>query len=444
MPIVSRLRQRSKSGSNHFSRCLLGLFLIGMFWLASELPQARARVLSQTGSTSSSTLSERRVVLNPDPDDNCLMCHADPDFKGSFQNGELFSLYVDNGEYEQSVHGPAGLNCVACHVELGRYPHHSEEQITCLECHGEDGGTADALYATLRVNLPYADHREMTLVINESCRSCHEQEYEVAGPSAHVKVFEGGNRDSATCIDCHGSHDISRPEEPRAQIAYICGECHKAVYSTYHSSVHGAALTASNPDVPTCVDCHEVHNVRGPRDPTYRNDSIAICGGCHSDEALMTKYEISSDVLETYIDDFHGRTVNLFRLYDTDTPSDKAVCFDCHGIHNIRRADDPLSMIHIDNIQQTCRQCHEGASDDFVNSWLNHVVPTLENEPIISSVNLAYSVLTPLTIGGFMVYIALDAFKRRSEKRQIIRRAQALAEKELKDYDLTDDIQDLS
>jgi predicted CXXCH cytochrome family protein len=365
------------------------------------------------------------------------MCHADPDFKGSFQNGELFSLYVDSGEYEQSVHGPAGLNCVACHTDLSRYPHHTEEQVTCIECHGEDGGTADTSYATLRVTLPYADHREMTLAKNESCRSCHEQEYEVAGPSAHVKVFEGGNRDSALCIDCHGSHDIPHPEEPRAKIAQICGDCHEAVYSTYRSSVHGAALEAdSNPDVPTCVDCHGVHNVRGPRDPSYRNDSIVICGGCHGDTELMAEYGISTDVLKTYLSDFHGRTVDLFRRFDIDTPSDKAVCFDCHGIHNIRRVDDPLSTVHTDNVLQTCQLCHKDARPNFTSSWLAHDLPTWEDDPALSAVNLAYSILTPLTIGGFLTYIGLDVGKRWFDKRRTIRRAQALAAKELEnDFD---------
>ena len=231
MPTVPHLCKKLKPGENYYGRCLLGLFLIGMLWFTGEAQPARAKAVSQVRLLSASP--EQLVASDPEPDSVCLMCHADPDFKGSFQNGELFSLYVDSGEYERSVHGPAGLNCVACHTDVSRYPHHDEEQITCIECHGEDGGAADTSYATLRVALPYADHREMTLVKNDSCRSCHEQEYEVAGPSAHVRVFEGGNRDSALCIDCHGSHSISNPEEPRAKIARICGECHQAVDSTY-------------------------------------------------------------------------------------------------------------------------------------------------------------------------------------------------------------------
>lgn len=436
MLIVSHLRKRLKVRSNCYGRCLLGLLLVGMLGLAVGAPQAGARTSFQVGLNSVLILPERRVASSPGPNDNCLMCHGNPDFKGHFENGDLLSLHVDSGEYEQSVHGPAGLNCVACHTDIRRYPHRDEEQVSCMACHD-----TDTSYVTLRVTLPYADHREMTLAKNEACRSCHEQEYEVAGPSAHVRVFEGGNRDSALCIDCHGSHGIPRPEEPRAKIAHICGECHVAVYSTYRSSVHGAALEAkSNPDVPTCVDCHGVHSVRGPRDPSYRNDSITICGGCHGNRELVEKYDISTDVLQTYLDDFHGRTVDLFRRHDVDTPSDKAVCFDCHGIHNIRRVDDPLSTVHADNVQQTCQLCHENASPNFARSWLSHYLPTWEDNSAVSFVNSAYGILTSLTIGGFLTYIGLDVGKRWFDKRQAVRQARALAKEELEDYEFTHEI----
>jgi predicted CXXCH cytochrome family protein len=426
--------------SRFYGRWLMGLLLVGLFWLAVDSRDSRAGHSCEDVSSPMQTRAQPRAGSMLDPDDNCLMCHADPDFKGSFEDGELSSLYVDSGEYEQSVHGPAGLNCVACHTDVSRYPHHIEEQITCIECHGEDGGTADTSHTTLRVKLPYADHREMTLAINESCRSCHEQEYEVAGPSAHVRVFEGGNFESATCVDCHGSHGISRPEVPRSKISEICGECHKAVYSTYRSSVHGAALEVeSNPDVPSCVDCHGVHSVRGPRDPTYRNDSVSICSSCHGAKAVMEQYGVATGVVQTYLDDFHGRTVDLFRRFDPGTPSDKAVCFDCHGIHNIRHADDPLASIHPDKLQQTCQQCHKDASANFTASWLSHQVPALEDNLPVSIVNTVYTILIPLTIGGMLGYVSLDMGRRWWDKRKAIRRAKALAEKELQEYDFTND-----
>jgi hypothetical protein len=147
----------------------------------------------------------------------------------------------------------------------------------------------------------------------------------------------------------------------------------------------------------------------------------------------MAEYDISANVVQTYLDDFHGRTVDLFRRYDAATPSDKAVCFDCHGIHNIRESDDPLSTVHKDNLPSTCQLCHKDAGPNFARSWLSHISPTMEDNPGVSIVNLAYSILTPLTIGGFLSYISLDVGKRWIDRYRAVRRARSLAERELED-----------
>ncbi len=424
MKAVLFLRNELKSRSSDFGRCLVGFLLVAVSWLAIDGPQARAETLSQLGA-----------------EENCLMCHADPDFVGSFRNGELVSLYVDGSIYEHSIHGPAGLNCVACHADLVSYPHHDDQQI-CTACHPDIGAEtkAEIERKPLRAQLPYADRREMVLSINESCRSCHAHEFEVAVDSAHIRVLEGGNRDAPVCTDCHGGHEIVQlSSRPRNEVSHMCGTCHKAVYSTYRTSVHGAALEdESNPDVPTCVECHGVHSVRGPRDTPYRNDSIAICGDCHANQTVMKEYGISTDVFDTYLDDFHGRTVNLFLHQSNAAESNKAVCFDCHGIHNIRRPDDALSTVYPTNLQHTCQQCHEDASIKFPTAWLSHYLPTWEDTPALVIVNWAYWILIPLVIGSMLVYIGLDVNRHRVNKRREKQRVRALAEKELEVYEFVD------
>jgi len=285
------------------------------------------------------------------------------------------------------------------------------------------------------VNLPYPNERAMTLPINDFCRPCHEKEFDSTLDSAHVKVLNSGNTEAPVCIDCHGGHDMTPPDQPRSKISKTCAACHESVYSSYRSSIHGAALEEdTNPDVPTCIDCHGVHSVRGPRDPSFRGDSIMICGKCHGDKDLMAKYEISTDVFRSYLDDFHGRTVNLFRERG-GLSSNKAVCFDCHGIHNIRAVDDPLSSVYPDNLQKTCQQCHEEATIRFPQAWLSHYVPTWENSPVLFSVNLTYKFLIPATLGGFMVYIGLDARKRWGDSRKYKARLKAMVDEEMKDDD---------
>jgi hypothetical protein len=417
------LREGPRLQFRHLVNCLVGLLLVEVIWLASAPVKVGASELMQ---------DERS--------ENCLMCHGDADFVGRFVNGELVSLHADSAAYESSVHGPAGLNCVACHTDLTSYPHHDDQQI-CTACHPEEGGSEETVSQPLRAQIPYSDRREMVLSINESCRSCHEHEFEVAVDSAHVRVLEGGNRNAPVCVDCHGGHEIVRlSTQPRAELATMCGTCHKAVYSTYRSSVHGAALEEeSNPDVPTCIECHGVHSIRGPRDTPYRNDSIEICGDCHANSALMAKYGIATDVFETYLEDFHGRTVNLVREQSDSTESHKAVCFDCHGIHNIRPTQDSLSTVYPANLQHTCQQCHEDASIRFPAAWLSHYLPTLEHTPALVVINWAYRILVPLVIGSFLIYIGLDVNRRRLDKRRAKQRVRALAEKELEGYTFVDD-----
>ncbi len=384
------------------------LFLLGLW---GGIPIAA----SAAGGQPQTTATPPPEAVDGHGNASCLMCHADPDFTGVFENGEEVSLYVDPAAYYRSVHSDAGLECLACHVDQRDYPHSESSQLNCTTCHGLLGGDENTTYRPLEaLPLPYADRRSFVLQTSENCRACHEENFTESVDSAHARVLAGGNPNAPVCVDCHGSHEIMPPDQPRTRISETCAGCHLSVYTTYKTSVHGEALSEeSNPDVPTCVDCHGVHNVVGPRDPDFRNDTIVICGSCHADEERMSKYGISTAVFETYLDDFHGRTVNFFREEKDNYPSNKATCFDCHGIHNIRSPEDPLSTVYPENLQHTCQQCHPEAGITFPQAWLSHYIPSWENTPVLYAVNLAYkTVMIPGVIGFFLLYIALDARKR--------------------------------
>lgn len=356
--------------------------------------------------------------------DSCLMCHGHKQLQGVAKNLDAIELSITLADFQDSVHNKAGLGCTSCHASMITYPHRENKQVTCTECHGEDVSqiNIDNLMP-VSVQLPYDSKRAMVIKLNDACRTCHEQQFAVATDSAHMRVLDSGNLEAPLCVDCHGSHNVQPPDQPRSKIAKTCSTCHASVYSSYESSVHGQALSEGNQDVPTCVDCHGVHSVRGPRDTAFRNDSIVMCGNCHGNKELMKKYNISSEVFNTYVDDFHGRTVNLFREQNQGISSTKAVCFDCHGIHNIRKPSDPLSSVNPANLMKTCQQCHEDANERFSGAWLGHYAPTMESMPVLFGVNLFYKLVIPGTLGFFAVYIALDARKRWAEKRELVIKA---------------------
>ncbi len=347
---------------------------------------------------------------NPHETGDCLACHTKPGMTTKFADGEVISITYDPQQHTSQIH--TGLNCVACHENQRKYPHVKSTNDGCTLCHWQISGNAQPP-ATLAFDNTYQDPRALTLEISQACGKCHGDMAQAVSDSAHARVMADGNRYAPVCVDCHGSHDITPVTgAPRSLIPQICSKCHLAEYTTYLTSVHGAALLDNgNPDVPTCGDCHGIHKISGPSDASFRADSIEVCGKCHSNKALMDKYGISTAVLTTYLDDFHGRTVNFFRLTG-ETQVTKATCYDCHGIHNIRKPDDPLSQVYPTNLQKTCGQCHTDANIRFPQAWLGHQIPTAQKMPVLFAVNTIYSVFIPLVIGGFGVYILLDARRR--------------------------------
>jgi len=91
---------------------------VGMILLAWAAVRVSADTLPHSPIPYKPILQQQGGGPVGEQDANCLMCHSDPDFQGEFADGEALSLFVDNDKYGQSVHGPAGLECVACHTTI--------------------------------------------------------------------------------------------------------------------------------------------------------------------------------------------------------------------------------------------------------------------------------------------------------------------------------------
>jgi predicted CXXCH cytochrome family protein len=315
----------------------------------------------------------------------CLLCHTQPDQTWTLPSGEVLSVTIDPEVLANSVHGdsnPEGpLECSDCH-DAARFPH---------------------------VKPLAQNEREFVLERYASCRNCHEDQYLHAQDSVHGEALRAGELEVAVCIDCHGSHDIQSPNEPRERISLTCGKCHGAVFEEYRMSIHGSALLEGNPDVPTCIDCHGVHNIPNPTTTAFRVRSPELCANCHADEDLMDKYGISTDVFDSYLSDFHGTTVTFFEQEDPEQPTNKAVCYDCHGVHNIQKPDKE----HIrENLLPTCQQCHPNADENFPDAWTGHYPPTLDSNPLLVISDTLYSYLTPLSVAGLLLLVATDILRR--------------------------------
>lgn len=324
--------------------------------------------------------------------ESCFACHATPDMQVELPSGEPLYLTIDSILFNTATHGRLGYACVQCHTNIRGYPH-------------------DPITAETR--------RDFTLQLYTSCAQCHQDKYDATLDSVHQKALAGGNEQAAVCTDCHGAHDIGSPNVPLSKIPRTCERCHSQIYDRYAESVHGAALLGEgNPDVPTCTSCHGVHDVEGPSNSPFRLFSPQICAECHADQELMERYGISTAVFETYLSDFHGTTVVLFEDLAPDQETNKPVCIDCHGVHDMRRVDDPDSTVIKENLLSTCQKCHPNASTNFPASWLSHYIPNRVNTPLVYFVNLFYKVLIPTVIGGMLIFVLADFTKRIRSRRK--------------------------
>jgi predicted CXXCH cytochrome family protein len=332
----------------------------------------------------------------------CLECHGQPGQELSFPGGETRAASLDPKAWAASVHGGAGLDCTACHTAHEGYPHPEVKEKGFRE------------YAHLRI---------------EACAGCHEEQAKGFADGVHSAQFKAGNHKAAMCTDCHDPHQGKRLTDPdkggllpasRLAIPETCARCHAPIVDQYKKSAHGAALLAEgNKDVPTCIDCHGVHKMSDPRTARFRVNSPKICASCHTDAARMKKYGLSTAVLRTYVADFHGTTVTLFQKQHPDQATNKPVCFDCHGVHDIPHTRDPQKGIRTKaNLLRTCQKCHTAATPDFPDAWMSHYIPDPQRTPLVYWARALYLVLIPATIGGMLLFVATDFARRRIDRRR--------------------------
>jgi predicted CXXCH cytochrome family protein len=319
-------------------------------------------------------------------DEPCIGCHSTIGLQVELASGEVLPLTVDPSVFAVSAHGKANVKCIDCHVNISGYPH---------------------------PEMTATDRRSYQIEAYTQCQTCHTSQYEDALDSVHARELAAGNRQAPVCTDCHGAHDTSDPRIPRQSSSATCETCHSVIYSQYISSVHGKALSLeNNQDVPVCTDCHGVHRQEDPTTAAFRLKSPKLCGECHGDTALMTKYGLSTDVFNTYVADFHGTTVRLFEKQSPDQPTNMAVCTDCHGVHDMQKVSTGDTQSVKQTLLATCRQCHPDATDNFPDSWMGHYPLSRERHALVYYVDLFYKILIPTVLGAMGLFVLLDAGRR--------------------------------
>jgi formate dehydrogenase gamma subunit len=299
----------------------------------------------------------------------CLECHSDKTLYRTNSAGKGISMFVDEAKLAASVHKTN--TCASCHSDISSK--HPDDNVS--------------------PKLP-------------NCARCHETQSESYGASVHGLALARGQKDAATCSDCHDGHTILPPSSPDSplhfsRLAQTCGTCHDEAARDVSESVHGKAVAAGHRDAPTCTDCHSEHKIVALKSSSLKI-SAEVCSNCHASERMNTKYNLPADRVKTFFESYHG----LAAQYGSTLAAN---CASCHGVHKILPSTDPRSTIYSTNLAVTCGKCHPGATDNFAQSKVHVNIATASSGDGLGTkanwwVRRVYLVLIVGTIGFMLVH----------------------------------------
>jgi cytochrome b subunit of formate dehydrogenase len=314
------------------------------------------------------------AVAGAQGNDDCLMCHEDPELVGE-RHGIEIPVFIDPEAFSLSVH--ADFGCIDCHMDLDgvELPHDEElDAVDCAMCHDDVGEELAAgphgawaedkdspaakcinCHGAHNVLSPDDPAAPVSSARSEElCGRCHARELRQVAKSPHARSADNGP--AASCVSCHSGHAAKPPQGEQEEVA-ICGTCHERQTAEHRRSLHGRAAAAGDELAPSCVTCHEHHAIlprTNPASPTSTMNVPSLCGRCHHEGTEVSEtHDIPQDrILENYSLSIHGE--GLFKKGLSVT----AVCTSCHTSHDILEHTDPRSSINRDNVAATCTVCH--------------------------------------------------------------------------------------
>jgi cytochrome b subunit of formate dehydrogenase len=279
------------------------------------------------------------ATADPLSDESCLDCHGVSGFAtptGEHGNSPMRSLDINAKALNESVHGELG--CVGCHEGIEELPHGRDDlqAVDCVTCHGRM--KLDPVSDSWRQQKRTFSASKNRTIINSKLytRSIHS---------------DSSKANNATCDTCHTAHYVYRSDDPRSlthnrNSPQLCGECHEKELKAYKISLHGANLMRPwLGDSATCGNCHNSHRItEGVANLRVVTEA---CGDCH-------KIEVNA-----YMNTAHGKLAWL-------GSGDAAKCSNCHETHATHKVADTASKVSSENRLETCRKCHEDATENFI------------------------------------------------------------------------------
>ena len=306
--------------------------------------------------------------------------------------------------FSESIHGEGLLrkglivapNCASCHTPHSILPHtdpassisRSNIAATCTKCHAEIEVVhrkvirgelwekeANKLPACVDCHQPHKIRKVFYTqgMADKDCMHCHERDDIHAskdGRSLAVRAndLSHSKHSKIACSQCHSEVNAShvRPCETITK-KVDCTSCHAEIGQQYQVSIHGKLVAGSDPNGPTCKECHGTHDIKSRTDPlsaTFPTNIPGLCAQCHREgqKAAVRYTGGQHQIIEHYTESIHGKGLMKSGLTVT------ATCTNCHTAHNVLPKSDSGSSVNPRNVPATCGRCHHGIEEQFEQS----------------------------------------------------------------------------
>lgn len=325
----------------------------------------------------------------------CTSCHKDVGSKHTFHpqmayqtpgsNKDLFDCKRCHGTHDitkpkQSLFTSAGNNsiefCGKCHKDQ-KDQHLKSEHYKAYLNKNPNAPTCSSCHSKPITKYWIKDEIELREKQLQLCLSCHKDKKDGKSQtlktidyqnSNHGKAHSKGFKEAATCIDCHGIHNIMKSDSAgssiyKTRVPQLCRKCHMTITQEFLTTAHGIALTQGNKDAPACLTCHNEHYANKVPEYNAQNfknsyldpdilikNKMIYCAVCHSNDEFQKRNNLKA------FDDAHSFLPNR-DLYMKDVR-----CVECHSSNS--SAGMPHHILPQSKAIKNCMECHK---DD---NWL--------------------------------------------------------------------------
>lgn len=224
------------------------------------------------------------------------------------------------------------------------------------------------------------------------------------------RELAGSVHKNLDCTVCHGMRSMGMGFSKLDPVE-TCASCHEQAFDAFQTSVHADSFNRGMPQAASCVACHgshEVQAVSNPLSPVSRmRVSEQTCAKCHESPAWTETHSIPPNVVADYRQSFHGLSAAL---------GDQRVanCASCHSYHEILPSSNPLSTVNQANLIQTCGSCHSGTTSTFATGGIHHN-PAITGFKIVGFIKAIYLTLIVITISLMLLHNTIDFWGRLRE-----------------------------